>query len=130
MARGDWFSRFRKNAGTRPAGDKQILLYPSPTIWGPGYQEKQVWTWAPAPAHEQRGALTNAWMGNQLPGPTNFIPNVALSKFTWNIPTSYANTLKNQQYNVGLNIMGMSSVQNSTLQAQIQQAWQNRKTGV
>src|ERR1700747_917871 len=124
-----WYNKIRLKRGSRPRGDTQILLYPSPTAWAPGYQEKQGYPWPPAPAHEQRSALVNAWSGNQLPGPTNFIPNVALSNFLWNVPTSYANTLKNQQYNVGMNIMGMSTVQNSTLQAQIQQAWQNRARG-
>lgn len=125
-----WYNKMRLKRGTRPRGDVPILLYPSPTTMAPGYQEKQTYPWPPTPAHEQRSALVNAWQGNQLPGPTNFIPNVANSQALWNVPTSYANTLKNQQYNVGLNIMGMSTVQNSTLQAQIQQAWQNRARGI
>lgn len=122
MAR--WWMRSRR--GTTPAGWSTISLYPNPNAYAPGYQEKQVWTWPPAPAHETRAALTNAWMGNQLPGAVNFIPGVQLSKFTWNVPTSYANTLKNQQFNKGFNIQGYSSIQNASLQQQIQQAWQNR----
>lgn len=125
-----WYNKFRKGRGTKPQGDAQILLYPRPSTMGPGYQEAQTYPWPPAPAHEQRSALVNAWQGNQLPGPTNFIPNVQLSQAVWNHPTAYQNTLRNQQYNVGLNIMGMSTVQNSTLQAQIQQAWQNRARGI
>jgi hypothetical protein len=125
-----WYNRLRLKRGSRPAGDRTIVLYPSPVAYAPGYQEKQTYPWPSAPAHEQRSALVNAWQGNQLPGPTNFIPNVPLSHFVWNVPTSYMNTLRNQQYNVGMNIMGMSTIQNSTLQAQIQQAWQNRARGV
>ncbi len=119
-----------KKRGTAPQGYKETFLYPNPTTMQPGYQEKQNWQYAPVPAHEQRGALTNAWMGNQLPGPTNFIPGVAKSTFTWNVPTSYANTLKNQQYNVGRNIQGYGAIQNAALQRAIQQAWQNRVKGV
>jgi hypothetical protein len=120
----------RKRGGTIPGGYKDTVLYPNQVAWAPGYQEKQNWQYPPAPAHEQRSALINAWQGNQLPGPTNFIPGVALSRFTWNVPTSYANTLKNQQYNVGFNIQGYGSVQNAALQQAIQQAWQNRVQGV
>jgi hypothetical protein len=123
-----WFKRGSRS-GTKPAGYVNIVLHPS-NVAQYFYQEKQNWTWAPAPAHETRGALTNAWMGNQLPGPTNFIPNVPLSNFTWNVPTSYPNALlKNVQYNKGFNIGGYSAIQNATLQAAIQQAWQNRANG-
>jgi len=122
-----WFKGLR--GGTKPAGYTNIVLHPSNTTQY-FYQEKLNWTWAPAPAHEQRGALTNAWMGNQLPGPTNFIPGVPLSKFTWNVPTSYSNSLrKNVQYNRGFNLHGQSAIQNASLQAAIQQAWQNRANG-
>lgn len=114
-----------KKRGTAPAGWENIVLSPNPNT-AYLYQEKQVWTWPPAPAHETRAALTNMWQGNQLPGPVNFIPGVALSKFIWNVPTSYANTLRNQQFNVGFNIQGYSATQNASLQQAIQQAWQNR----
>jgi hypothetical protein len=120
----------RRRGGTAPQGYRETVLYPSDVAWAPGYQEKQNWQYPSVPAHEQRSALVNAWEGNQLPGPTNFIPNVPLSRFTWNVPTSYANTLKNQQYNVGFNIHGYGSVQNAALQKAIQQAWQNRVQGV
>lgn len=125
-----WYSKLKARLGSRPSSMQNIVLSANPTTMQPGYQEKQNWPWLPVPAHEQISALTNAWMGNQLPGPTNYIPGVPLSNFVWNVPTSYANTLKNQQYNVGMNIMGMSSVQNSSLQAAIQQAWQNRSRGI
>ncbi len=124
----NWWNR--NKSGSKPAGYSDIVLHPSTVAWAPGYQEKQNWTWPYVPAHESRGALTNAWMGNQLPGPTNFIPGVPLSKFTWNIPTSYPNALlKNVQYNRGFNLHGQSTIQNASLQAAIQQAWQNRANG-
>lgn len=90
------------------------------------YQTKWTWPWPNVPAHEQRSALTNFWSGNQLPGYTNFMPGVPLSKFTWNVPTSYANTLRNQQYNSGFNIQGYSAYQNATLLQQVQMQWQAR----
>ena len=117
-----WFSPRKK--GTAPDGFVPVMYredYPAHF-----YQEHWNWPWPPAPAHEQRGALTNAWNGNQLPGPTNFIPGVPLSKGTWNVPTSYANSLRNQQFNAGFNIQGYSAWQNATLQQQVQLQWQNR----
>lgn len=95
------------------------------------YQAKWSWPWPPAPAHEQRSALTNFWRGNwnALPPSINFIPGVQQSKFVWNVPTSYQNTLKNQQYNAGYNLDSMSAYSSASLNQQIQQAWQNRLMG-
>lgn len=118
-----WFQRTKR--GSRPIGFAPIQLAPSPVAQY-YYQEKQPYNWPSVPAHETRAGLTNAWQGNQLPGPINFIPGVQLSKFTWNVPTHYMNSLINQQYNKGFNTQGMSSVQSATLQTQILQAWQNR----
>lgn len=115
----------RKSQGSVPKTMTQVQLYPSMTAQY-FYQEKQNWPWAPAPAHEQRSALTNCWEGNQLPGPTNFIPGVLASYMTWNVPTSYANTLMNQQYNKGLNIQNSSVFQQSDLLQQALQNWQAR----
>lgn len=116
---------FRSKRGTAPDGFRTIVLSPNPNVQY-FYQEKQVYPWPNVPAHETRAALTNCWQGNQLPGPVNFIPGVAKSKFTWNVPTSYMNTLKNQQYNRGFNIQSYSSVQSASLMAQVQQLWANR----
>lgn len=90
------------------------------------YQVKSNWPWPPAPAHETMAALTNCWSGNQLPGPTNFIPGVLKSKYTWNVPTSYANTLLNQQYNAGFNIHSYGAYQTSVLAMKAQKSWQDR----
>ena len=115
---------FRRGRGSAPQGFIPIMLGPD---WPQhNYQVKQTYPWPNAPAHETRAALTNCWSGNQLPGPVNFIPGVAVSKYVWSVPTSYSNSLKNQQYNVGFNIQGMSSMQSASLMAQIQQTWQNR----
>lgn len=116
---------WKKKHGTAPDGYQPITLHPSQSSQY-YYQEKQNWTWGNAPAHETRAALVNCWTGNQLPGDTNFIPGVPLSSFTWNVPTSYANTLKNQQYSAGMNIQSQSAYQSGALLQQIQQAWQNR----
>jgi hypothetical protein len=90
------------------------------------YQEKQVFPWPSAPAHEQRSALVNCWTGNQLPGDVNFIPGVAASYHLWNIPTSYANTFKNQQFNRGFNIQNETPMQQADLLQQAITNWQNR----
>jgi len=115
---------WERTVGTTPVGMIPITYsydYPQHN-----YQVKERYPWPNVPAHETWAALSNAWGGNQLPGPTNFIPGVELSKFTWNVPTSYANTLMNQQYNKAFNIQGYGNVQNAIMMKQIQQAWQNR----
>lgn len=125
MRKGWWFRR-KKNAGTIPQGMTSVVLHPNPNAQY-FYQEKVNWTWGSAPAHEQRSALVNAWQGNQLPGPTNFIPGVPLSHFTWNIPTSYANSLVwQQQYNKAYNIQSSTPQQQAAMLQQAIQAWQNR----
>lgn len=122
MARRWWLPR--RGRGSAPTSWTNISY--SPDYPQHDYQTKWVWPWPTVPAHETRGALTNAWTGNQLPGPTNYIPGVGLSKATWNVPTSYANTLKNQQYNVGFNIQSASAWNSAYMQAIAMQAWQNR----
>jgi hypothetical protein len=115
---------FNKKNGSKPIGDVPIILaYGAPMYF---YQEKQTFPWPDAPAHESRGALTNAWTGNQLPGYTNVIPGVAASTVSWLHSTAYMNTLINKQYNVGYNIMTESSMQSAILTKMIQDAWQNR----
>lgn len=118
---------FRRDQGSAPAGWAPVSYHEDQPLHT--YQNKWTWPWPHAPAHETRAALTNNWTGNQLPGLTNFIPNVPASVGVWNVPTSYSNTLRNQQYNVGLNTSGMSSMQSASLMTMIQQAWQNRATG-
>lgn len=110
---------------SKPSNWGVISLSPNPNTQY-YYQEKQSWPWPSAPAHEQRSALVNNWTGNQLPGPTNFIPGVSQSYGLWNIPTSYANTLKNTQYNSGYNIGSQSSYSTALLQQIAQLQWQNR----
>lgn len=108
-----------------PAKWGNVQLYPSQQAQY-FYQEKQTWPWASAPAHEQRSALVNCWTGNQLPGDTNFIPGVLNSYMLWNVPTSYANTFKNQQFNKGFNIVNSTPYQQATLLEQALQNWQSR----
>lgn len=120
-----WFRRRKKNSGSTPKGMEQIALYSNPAT-AYFYQEKQVFPWANAPAHEQRSALINCWTGNQLPGMVNFIPGVPGSYDLWNVPTSYANTLKNQQFNKGLNIQNETVYQQADLLQQAITNWQNR----
>ena len=116
-----WFNRSK---GSKPAGKVPILYgYDHPQH---DYQVKWTYPWPEAPARESRAALTNCWTGNQMPGYTNFIPAVALSNVSWLHSTSYMNTLDNQQYNVGYNIMVQTSVENAILTQMVQQAWQNR----
>lgn len=136
----------RKNTGTRPEGYDDITL--SPGYYSLNYQDKWTFPWAPAPAHEQRSAIANCWTGNQLPGMINFIPGVNLSKFTWNVPTSYQNMaagrnydtymkylknsklqIGNTQYNKGFNIATSTSYQSSEWMLEALQAWQNRVGG-
>lgn len=101
-----------------------------PPAYGPDYpmehqyQAMNTWVYPSVPAHEQRSALINCWTGNQLPGECNYIPGVQSA--LWNHPTSYANTLVNQQYNQGYNIQTGSVLQNAQLQVSIMQAWLNR----
>lgn len=114
----------KRKHGTLP--DKMVGIGYTGPAHMVAYQTRENYPWYSVPAHETRAALTNAWQGNQLPGPVNFIPGVALSRFTWNVPTSYMNSLKNQQYNAGFNIMGQGSVQQAAMNQAIQQAWQNR----
>lgn len=116
---------FPRKSGTAPEGFSTIALTPSPVAQY-YYQEKQTYPWPSAVPHQTRAALTNAWNGNQLPGATNFIKGVPSSRFVWNVPTSYPNTLKNQQYNKGYNIQGMGAWNTGLLQTQVYQAWQNR----
>jgi hypothetical protein len=115
---------FGKMKGSTPAGMGTISYYDDYPLHT--YQNMITWNWPNVPAHEQRSALINNWTGNQLPGGTNFIPGVGLSNFTWNVPTSYANTLKNQQYNMGYNIQSQSAFSSSQMQVMAQQAWMNR----
>lgn len=119
-----WWQR-RKSQGSQPVGGTPVMLYPS-GVAQYFYQEKQTYPWPPAPAHEQRSALTNCWAGNQMPGYNNFIPGVAASHDLWNIPTSYMNTLKNVQYNRGMNIQLQGQVPQSDLLQQALANWQNR----
>jgi hypothetical protein len=118
---------FAKMKGSKPAGFRNIEYYDDYPLHT--YQNMVAWTWPNVPAHEQRSALINAWTGNQMPGYTNFVPGVMQSNFTWNVPTSYANTLKNQQYNQGYNIQSQSAFSSSQLTILAQQAWMNRYTG-
>lgn len=115
-----------RRKGAKPYAWAPIQLAPNPHAMAPGYQEKQTWPWPSAPAHEQRSALVNCWTGNQLPGDVNFIPGVWQSYSTWNIPTSYANTLKNQQFNVAQNILTQSSWSSAQAQQIAQIQWANR----
>ena len=116
---------WKRKKGTQPDGMVDVVLHPSDTSMY-YYQEKQTYNWPSAPAHEQRSALVNCWSGNQLPGPTNFIPGVPLSSFTWNVPTSYANTFKNQQFNKGFNIQNSTPQQQASLLEQAIVNWQAR----
>lgn len=119
-----WFTK-RRSQGSMPKGLAPIYLTPNPNAVY-FYQEKQTYPWPSVPAHEQRSALVNCWTGNQLPGDVNFIPGVAASYATWNIPTSYANTLKNQQFTKGVNTQLDSAYHQSDLMAQAITNWQNR----
>lgn len=119
------FWKRRRSQGSVPAKWGSVTLYPSQQAQY-FYQEKQTWPWPSAPAHEQRSALVNCWTGNQLPGATNFIPGVLASYMTWNVPTSYANTFKNQQFNVGFNIQQSTPMQQATILEQAIQNWQSR----
>jgi hypothetical protein len=120
-----WWKSHNRSKGSKPQGLDPIVLYPNPNAQY-FYQEKWSWPWPNVPAHEQRSALVNAWMGNQLPGLTNFIPGVPASYSLWNIPVSYANTLVNQQFNSGLNIQLETPVQQADLLQQAITNWQNR----
>jgi hypothetical protein len=115
--------------GLNGKGSKPIAVMP--IVYGydypqHDYQAKWTWPWPPNPAQHTIAAVTNCWTGNQLPGDTNFIPNVAASHTLWIEHTEYMNTLVNKQYNVGLNIETQSAVQSAILTQMIQQAWQNR----
>jgi hypothetical protein len=115
---------FTKMTGSRPKGMNNIVYYDDYPLHT--YQNMISWNWPNVPAHEQRSALVNNWTGNQLPGDTIFIPGMAMSNYTWNIPTSYANSLLNQQYNQGYNIESMSAYSSGQLNVLAQQAWMNR----
>jgi hypothetical protein len=119
-----WWKR-RKSQGSVPTAFVPVTLYPNPNAQY-FYQEKQTYNWPSVPAHEQLSALTNAWEGNQLPGPTNFIPGVQSSYILWNIPTSYMNTMKNVQFNKGYNIMNSTPTQQSDILKQAIANWQGR----
>lgn len=119
------FWRKRRSQGSLPLGMVPVTLYSNPNAEY-FYQEKQTYNWPSVPAHEQRSALVNCWTGNQLPGDTNFIPGVPLSGALWNIPTSYANTFKNQQFNNALNIQTSTPVQQANLLQQALVNWQSR----
>lgn len=88
------------------------------------YQEKQIWPWPSAPAHEQRSALVNCWHGNQLPSNMTYIPGVPVSTALWAHPVSYSNTISKQvQYNKGYNIQLQQPVEQSTLMKQALYNW-------
>ena len=120
-----WYQRWRKGRGSAPKKMVDVNLYPSSHAQY-FYQEKQTYNWPSVPAHEQRSALVNCWQGNQLPSTTTFIPGVPASQFLWNVPTSYANTLVNQQYNKAFNIQQMTPQQQATMLQQAMMQWQNR----
>jgi hypothetical protein len=120
-----WWRR-NKGKGSQPAAFAPVDLHPNPNAQY-FYQEKQTYNWPSVPAHEQRSALINCWSGNQLPGPTNTIPGVAISKALWNIPTTYANALlKQQQFNKAYNIQASVPMEQSSLMQQALANWQNR----
>lgn len=101
-----------------------ILLYPNRNTKY-YYQEKQIFPWPSAPAHEQRSALVNCWKGNQLPSSLNFIPGVPVSNALWYHPTSYSNSISKQvQYNKGYNIQTMGSIEGSSLMKDALLRWQ------
>lgn len=110
--------------GSTPDGYTSVVL--SPDYSQHFYQVKQSYPWPNVPAHETYAAVSNCWNGNQLPGDVNFIPGVSISSKLWNVPTSYANSPVNRQYNVGYNIQGYSPVQNANVRNAALQIWQNR----
>lgn len=120
----NWFFK-RRSKGSTPIGMQPIQLGTNPSA-AYFYQEKQTFPWPSAPAHEQRSALANCWTGNQLPGDVNFIPGVAASYALWNIPTSYANTFKNQQFTKGVNTQLSTPYQQADLLQQALMNWQSR----
>ena len=117
-----WFKK--RTPGSQPVGMQPMLYSPLPTE---GTRQDRL-NWVYPQAVTQYGArVTNTWNGNQLPGPTNFIPGVPKSYAIWSIPRGLYNAPgHSQQFNEGYNIQGMTAVRNASLLYAINQAWLNR----